>query len=288
MAARVCLLLRSGGGKMAERKQCEFQLIRYVPDPIKNEFVNIGVVLRAGEQSVLRFTRDWARVRCLDPDADTEMLEALEIEVGHRLAGETGNRPIMELLEASLSNGVQITESKGYLAETFPAGLEELMRLYVEAPRKERSQRRSAREALLSTMRTRFEQAGVWRLMRKQIPAANYTEPGDPLRIDCGYRNGKVKFFQAVSLETDAADAKLLAYSAESLRAGVEMVDHAELILTAITEPIGWPADAGEPDEERSVRYKYVSKLMEKHEIRLMTTSDLPNLAETARAELRA
>ena len=273
---------------MAERKQCEFQLIRYVPDPIKNEFVNIGVMLRAGEQSVLRFTRDWARVRCLDPDADTEMLEALEIEVGRRLSGETGNRPIMELLEASLSNGVQITESKGYLAETFPAGLEELMRLYVEAPRKERSQRRSAREALLSTMRTRFEQAGVWRLMRKQIPAANYTEPGDPLRIDCGYRNGKVKFFQAVSLETDAADAKLLAYSAESLRAGVEMVDHAELILTAITEPIGWPADAGEPDEERSVRYKYVSKLMEKHEIRLMTTSDLPNLAETARAELRA
>ena len=53
---------------MAERKQCEFQLIRYVPDPVKNEFVNIGVLLRAeGEQSTLRFTRDWGRVRCLDP-----------------------------------------------------------------------------------------------------------------------------------------------------------------------------------------------------------------------------
>ena len=62
---------------MAERKQCEFQLIRYVPDPVKNEFVNIGVLLRAsaGEQSALRFTRDWARVLCLDPDAHTQMLE---------------------------------------------------------------------------------------------------------------------------------------------------------------------------------------------------------------------
>ena len=41
---------------MMERKQCEFQLIRYVPDPVKNEFVNIGVLVRGeGEQSILRF-----------------------------------------------------------------------------------------------------------------------------------------------------------------------------------------------------------------------------------------
>ena len=80
---------------MAERKQCEFQLIRYVPDPVKNEFVNIGVLLRAstGEQTVLRFTRDWARVLCLDPDADTQMFEALEIEIGQRLRSQPADHP---------------------------------------------------------------------------------------------------------------------------------------------------------------------------------------------------
>ena len=31
---------------MAERLQCEFSLIRYVPDVVKGEFANIGVVLR--------------------------------------------------------------------------------------------------------------------------------------------------------------------------------------------------------------------------------------------------
>jgi hypothetical protein len=274
---------------MAERKQCEFQLIRYVPDPVKNEFVNIGVLLRGEEQSVLRFTRDWGRVRCLDPDADTDMLEALELEVAHRLRVQTGNHPrqTMDQLESSLSNGVQITESKGYLAETFPAGLEELMRLYVDPPRKERVRRRSGRAALLAAMRLRLEQAGVWSLMRKQIPAAGYTEPGDPLRIDCGYRNGVVKFFQAVSLETDAVDAKILAYSAEDLRAGVRRVDKAPLELTAIVEPIGWPEGDGEPDEERKERYEYAKAIMKKHEIRLLTTSDLPNVAETARMDLR-
>jgi hypothetical protein len=273
---------------MTERKQCEFQLIRYVPDPVKNEFVNIGVLLRGGEQSELRFTRDWRRVRCLDPDADTEMLEALEGEIARDLLEPTGaqRRQIIDLLQTSLSNGVQITASKGYLAETFLAGLEELMRLYVDPPRRERIRQRSGREGLIAAMRERFEQAGVWALMRKRIPASDYTEPGDPLRIDCGYRNGVVKFFHAVSLETDATDAKLLAYSTPSLRRGVRRVEKAELDLVAITEPIKWPEGDAEPNEEHRERYKYVSNLMEKRKIRMLTTSDLPNVAETARIDL--
>ncbi len=162
------------GSKMAQRKQCEFQLIRYVPDPIRNEFVSVGVLLRSGEQSELRFTRDWRRVRCLDPDADTEMLEALEVEVAHRLHVSTDpqRRQTLDLLEASLSKGVQITESKGYLAETFPAGLDDLMRLYVDPPRKERVRQRSGREGILDAMRDTFGKAGVWALMRKGIRAS--------------------------------------------------------------------------------------------------------------------
>ena len=39
---------------MPERKQCEFQLIRYVPDPVKNEFVNIGVLLPGGGRRAKR------------------------------------------------------------------------------------------------------------------------------------------------------------------------------------------------------------------------------------------
>ena len=72
---------------MTDRQRCEFSLIRYVPDPVKNEFVNIGVLLRSEDaRAAVRFTRDWSRVRCVDPDADTTMLEALEAEIGRRLA----------------------------------------------------------------------------------------------------------------------------------------------------------------------------------------------------------
>jgi hypothetical protein len=276
---------------MAERKQCEFQLIRYVPDPVKNEFVNIGVLLRAsaGEQSVLRFTRDWTRVLCLDPDADTQMFEALEIEIGQRLRSQPADhpKPIMALLEGSLSNGVQITETKGHLAESFVSAVEDLMRLYVDSPRRERKQRRGGRAAIVAAMRTQFEAAGVWTLMRKHIAAANYTQPGDSLRIDCGYRNGVVKMFQAVSLEGGVDEAKLLAFAAPALCAGVKRVDQAKLELTAIIEPIGWPEGDTEPDEERAARYKYATRTLERRRIRVLATDRLADVAQTARADLK-
>ena len=34
--------MRSGN----ERRACEFQLLRYVPDAVRNEYVHIGVILR--------------------------------------------------------------------------------------------------------------------------------------------------------------------------------------------------------------------------------------------------
>jgi hypothetical protein len=274
---------------MMVRRECEFQLIRYVPDPVKNEFVNIGVVLRAGDQTVLRFTRDWSRVRCLDPDADTEMLESMESEVGQRLVAEAGGHPkgILQRLEDWLSNGVQITASKAYLAETVPAGVEDLMRMYVESARPEKTRRRGGRSAVLATMRRRFEDAGVWALMRKGIPAAEYTEAGDPLRIDCGYRNGLMKMFQAISLETDANDAKLRAYSAAGLAEGVFRKEKVGLLLTAIYEPIPRGEETGEANDEVRERYDYANHILEKHHVRVLTTSRLEDLAAEARRELK-
>src|SRR5580658_485549 len=109
------------------RRACEFQLLRYVPDPVRNEYVHIGVILRepAGDgpaRTEVRFTRDWRRVRCLDPDADTALLEAMEAELRGRLTHEADGK-LMRLLEESLSLSIQMTESKAYLAESIPAGV---------------------------------------------------------------------------------------------------------------------------------------------------------------------
>lgn len=272
---------------MPERVACEFRLIRYVPDPVKGEFANIGVVLHAageGGTAAVRFTRDWSRVRCLHPDADLEMLQGFESEISERLAGLRGepfeSRPVLDVLGDTLSNSLQISDGRGTLAESLPAEMELLLRMYVE-PLKVKAERRAAtgRTAIAGRMRREFEQAGVWELMRKRVAAREYTRPGDPLKIDCGYRNGAVRLFHAVSLESDAELAKSLAFSVPTLRDGVRRVEECELELTAVVEPISSVGDAE--------MYEFGVGLMEEAGLRVLTMADLGRAAETARRELR-
>ena len=272
-----------------ERRACEFRLLRYVPDAVRNEYVHIGVILReqgSEAPAQVRFTRDWRRVRCLDPEADTGLLEGMESELRMRFEAEPDGN-LMRLLSEALSLSVQMTEPKAYLAESLPAGMEELMRLYVEPPARERVERLSGRAGIQAKMRTEFERAGVWELMRKRIAASEYTRPGDPLRIDVGYRpNGVIRMFHAVSLEPGLEMAKVLAFSSAGLRAGVERVEKASLELTAVIEPA---ARLGATDEEpeRLEMYRFGVETMEEHQIRVLTTSDLSRVADTARRELR-
>jgi hypothetical protein len=275
-----------------QRLTCEFQLLRYAPDPLRNEFVHVGVLLReqgvaqTGEPAMeLRFTRDWRRVRCLDPDADTSLLEGMESELRQFLRHDPDGK-MMRILDEALSLNVQMTTPKAYLAESLPAGVEELMRLYVDPPKRERMPRLSGRAAIQSAMRSEFEHAGVWDLLRKRIPASDYTRPGDPLRLDAGYRpNGVIRMFHAVSLEPGLDLAKVLAYSAAGLRAGVERKEKAGLELTAIIEPA---ARLGATDDEpdRLAMYRFGVETMEENQIRVLTTADLGRVAETARREL--
>lgn len=272
---------------MVERLQCEFFLIRYVPDVARGEFANIGVLLRESgreEGAAVRFTRDWSRVLCLSGDVDVEMLGSLEAEIGARLreAGD-GQKPIVDVLEDTMSNSVQIAPMRACLAESLPAEMDLLMRMYVDPVRQARQTRVSGRAAIAGMMRREFERAGVWELMRKRIAAAQYTQAGDPMKLDCGYRpNGVIRMFQAVSLKGDAEAAKVLAYSAPRLREGVDRVEGAKLELTAVVEPI---RTLGE-DEDAQERYRYGVSSMEEQQIRVLTVGDLVRVAEVAKREL--
>src|SRR5260370_34759207 len=97
------------GAMALEQQRCNFFLLRYVPDAVKNEFVNVGLVLlpQAGEAE-LRFTRDWSRVKCLDPQADLELLEAMEGDLREKLRVVNGDRDfILRKIQDSFSNALQ-------------------------------------------------------------------------------------------------------------------------------------------------------------------------------------
>jgi hypothetical protein len=268
---------------MAEKRQLEFFLLRYVPDAVKDEFVNIGVVMvepsetGAGFADV-RFARDWRRVQRLDPGADLEMLETLEREIRGSLAEVKDREALIRKLQDSFSNAIQLSPTKGVLAEEPALEIETLASLYLEARQAGRREA-SGRARILGRMRDAFEQAGVWTMMRKNIAAAEYTYKGDPLKIDCGYRpNGEIKMFHAVSLASEGDAAKVLAFSYPQMVAGIARQEKASASLTAVVEDGLDRADEG---------ILFALATLQGVGIAVAAAGEMPAVAERARVELR-
>ncbi len=265
---------------MAPKIPCRFFVLRYAPDAVKNEFINIGLVLLppAGGAEV-RFTRDWSRVRCLDPEADLEMLQALETDLREKLRALNGDHEfILRRIQDSFSNALQPSEFQGCLAESPAAEADELARLYLERPRRRQPRELSTRQAIYQRMRQEFENAGVWPLMWRDVPVARYTRSGDPLKLDCGYSpNGTVKLFHAVSLATDVNAAKILAFTFPQLAEGIRRAEGKQAQLTVVVED-DLPAD------DEAVRF--ARETLEQQAIRIAHAGEMPQIAAVAAREL--
>ena len=266
---------------MAGKTQCKFFVVRYAPDAVKNEFVNIGLVLippAGGAQ--IRFTNDWARVRCLDPEADLEVLQALEDDLRQKLREMNGDHDfILRRIQDSFSNALQTSEFQACLADSPLEEADELARLYLERPKRRQGRAISSRQTIFQRMRSEFETVGVWPLLRKEIAAAEFTRSGDPLKIDCGYSpNGTVKLFHAVSLQSDVNAAKVLAFSFPQMAEGIRASQKKQTQLTAIIED-------SLPEDDEAVQY--AQETLRQHSIAIAPVALMPEIARTAARELR-
>jgi hypothetical protein len=267
---------------MTELRQCEFFLLRYVPDLVKDEFINVGIVLREQEagHTRVRFTNDWSRARCLDPDLDAEMLEALDVELQQLCRqGKAGRDELLGRIGESFSNTLQLSPVKACLTQSAEQEIEKLAELYLKTmPRRPVLRERSPRQRIRVKMQSEFENAGVWAHMRKNIAVSDYTQPGDPTKIDCGYRpNGVVRLFQALSFTAEADSAKALAFSYPQIAAGISRAEAAGTELTAIVESV----------EPGDLSARFILDTLRGSSIQVATLAEMPAIAERARKELR-
>jgi hypothetical protein len=277
---------------MADLKHCEFFLLRYVPDVVKGEPVNIGVVLlEDGDEGFtdIRFRQDWRRVRCADPDVDIELLESYETELRRLLQsrepevinyrGPMSRREwLLAQMEESWSSSLELAPGTAIRTESPSVELGVLAQAYLDSPARVRRVQ-SGRRVVYNAMRSAFEAAGVWPFMRQDIPVARYTKPGDPLKIDCGYRpNGVVHLYHALSLATNLDSAKVLAFSYAQMVEGFMKEEHAMCDLTVITEN-------GLDLENEEIAYAHAA--LEAYEIAVARVAEMPQIAERARLELK-
>jgi hypothetical protein len=237
-----------------------YHVLRYVPDLVRDEWVNIGVLVfnpGTGERR-LRLIEDqveYTRIRRLHPSVDEAVLRALRDDLEDRLDSWADNGPALSLedilskCDATLSTTLQIAPQKGVLAEDLDAELERLYTDHVAVPR---VQSRVGQPGNRATIRAYcaqvFRQARIWDRIEKSVRVAEFTFPGDPARLDYSYhRNGTRGFVHALSVTRAPQDAKSLSYNvkhiAEKARYHTEFAAVTDVALSRDNDRHGFVLD---------------------------------------------
>jgi len=266
---------------------CAYHVVRYQPNLLRDEWVNIGVLLfipaegpAAGRvrQRWLEEPADLVRLRRLHPAADEELLLRLPAEFDRQFAGrEMEAAAILKIFDDTLANSVQLAPSKGLLSRDPDAELDRLFREQVEPLRDTR--RGAAEIHTRSDVRARaadyFRSEKILRLMQRGVRVEEFTAPGDPMRIDFSYRrNGTRGFVHSVALGRDPGQAKLFAYTAGAIR---ERVRQSEFLAVTEREPA-----------VSNVRDRFVSGILKENDIRVMPLGELRKWAHEVAPVLRA
>jgi len=216
-----------------------YYVLRYTSNLVRDEWVNIGVLIFAPYSGEIRLRLieaqdEFARVRRLHPGADEEAIRQLRDHLEDRfttfLRNERQERgavvspgeALQQLIEkwnATLSNGIQLGSPKGVYADDIDLELE---RLYSEqvAPLRLRTPVGAAgnRSSVRQYCAQVWKQAGLWHRIEKSVRADRFTFPGDPMRLDYGYRrNGTRGFVQTLSVSRSPRDCKEYAYTANRI-----------------------------------------------------------------------
>src|SRR6267154_6538970 len=199
----------------AGKRPCAYRILRYTPNLIRDEWVNIGVLLfdpGTGERRLrlIEERDEYNRVRRLHPQADETLLRALRDDLEDRFqsavakSSNGGSASWLQLLgkwDETLSNALQLAPQKGVHATDLDAELE---RLYADHVAMQRAPSRVGAPGSRAQMRSYcsqvFRQARLWERIEKSVRAAEFTFPGDPMRLDYSYRrNGTRGFLQATA-----------------------------------------------------------------------------------------
>lgn len=274
-----------------ERLNCRYRILRYVPNLVRDEWVNVGVLLEEapreenGEENGTPLRREFrvieedaeiARVRRLHPGVDDGLLRALPAEFEARMQGAVADvSRYLEKLDQTLSTTLQLGPQKFVSTDDFASELERLYREQVSVPRAARG---GIMENTVQWIRARiddvFRRRRILPRLEKKIRVEEFTQPGDPTRIDYGYRfNGTRGYMQIVPLKGDTSRAKVFAYTAESIR---RRGQHAEFAALTETEPA-----AGNP------RHEFIRRLFDDQQIAIVPPVQLDRFAEALRPRLQ-
>ena len=267
----------------SELKQCQYFLVRYVPDVVKQEFINIGLFLYCDAEQFLDclFSDDFRRVTRFHAQADTQFLKELQPHFEQQIAEHEADLDgYIREMQQSYSNLIQLSPARSCLTADLSSQLQDLFDRHVGA-RLTGPTKQDTRMRIKQRMTEALRQCGVYehKLFEKRIPASPWTGAGDPFVFDFGYKpleragkpNGRLKLIHTLSLERDNERAKALKWTFD------RVLEKEPSHLTVGHEDI---LDPDHPIVRSS------QDILQGERIRLLPVSGFDEYAQSIRAEL--
>lgn len=239
-----------------------FQLLRYSPNRLSEEFYNIAVLVYGpdGKLADARFAPDFNRLRC-HPLADLAFLQRLKDDFENRQLQGAGFAGYVEEMRTHLAQGLHLSEEKAFLGGEPRQEIERLAATFLTTPR--RSELRPAAPApgtrrwIQAKLREALQLYHVLERLEKEVAVGRFVSPRFSFQMDYAYRpNGRTHYLHALSLHHDMSDAPRLCFVFDRVRA------QQAAALTAVVDD-GLPADTRDLLRSSSIDLCAVSKLDE-------------------------
>ncbi len=118
---------------MAEKRQLELYLLRFLPHALRDDFVTVGLLLLESDAGFaeVRFTRDWRMLQCVAPDVELEWFQVVENEIRGRLGSLRGREELMQLLSECFGTMIDVAPTKAVITDDPAKEMEVLTSMYL-------------------------------------------------------------------------------------------------------------------------------------------------------------
>jgi hypothetical protein len=268
----------------------QFSIVRYVPSIVRDEAVNVGVLVRArdGSEFDFKFLPRTATVRKLWPDADTQVVTQFERQLRKAAKGEIvlqriGNPSsdgFFSRAREEFTGNLQLTEPRSYLADSLIEVVQHTYKIYIAEPK---GGARPINYQALAPITTRqrlwaaFEKRGLVHrggVEEKKVLAGKHA----PWTFDLAYKNGKLNLINSLALDAPTSETTL--GRALVLKGMLEDVRESE------NTDIHGVAVASLPKTGDRTAAKRAERLLTDADIDVFDSTALPELVEKVAAEL--
>lgn len=122
----------------------KYSVIRYVPDELREEFINIGMIFHSPELEYvdLKFTTDFTRVSAFDDEIDINFLKIIlegirQGTVSEPTKEELTDYNFIETRTRYYANQIQFSSTQSFVTDDYEKDLNDLFKSMVENHEKE-------------------------------------------------------------------------------------------------------------------------------------------------------